>query len=574
MTPQLLTANKRKYTIARVNNLPAPRTATRVQSWAAWALLALLLACAVPAISRFISTSAQWLTYPYPRAGSEGLILYESLLQKHGGDIYAPITPERFISGPYPPIFYWIAASLLPANLPDFSSPDSVTSIFEGGRIVSLLSTLAAAALIIALVAATNYSTTDRRLLPNGIAGGLVGATVFLAMPQVTVWATRFRGDMLMIALTAAGLVAIAIGVNSKPRSTRARWSWLVGGAILFALAFYTKQTALAGPIAAALFLLARDWRTGLRWCIYMFAAVLVPLIALELVTQHWFYLKMVSYHSLPIRRLTLERLLQFAFWEDQWPVILLAAAFALTSLLLAMRATSSEKAQTLTLRSTRQFRIPGFGLIPLFVLASLLTLPTGAVVGADHNHLLMSGLAVSLGVAALVTWLLDKFRHDEITKIDRSTGALWGTGLAVSALIAIYLVGTSPPSTWYDPDLTLPSAAQQEQMRKIVLNVAQNPATHFFADDPGVIALAGKQTDYDDPFTMSALAQQNRWDETFYREQLRTGTFGLLILSCDVTASNGCRGDTFTPGVLDAIREGYDLLFRDVLYTYAPKSR
>ena len=28
----------------------------------------------------------------------------------------------------------------------------------------------------------------------------------------------------------------------------------------------------------------------------------------------------------------------------------------------------------------------------------------------------------------------------------------------------------------------------------------------------------------------------------------------------------------TFTPGVLDAIRSGYNVLFRDVMFTYAPK--
>ena len=58
---------------------------------------------------------------------------------------------------------------------------------------------------------------------------------------------------------------------------------------------------------------------------------------------------------------------------------------------------------------------------------------------------------------------------------------------------------------------------------------------------------------------------------ETSFRDQLRAGKFALLILSCDVTTENSCRGDTFTPGVLDAIRDGYDLLFRDVLFTYAP---
>ena len=60
------------------------------------------------------------------------------------------------------------------------------------------------------------------------------------------------------------------------------------------------------------------------------------------------------------------------------------------------------------------------------------------------------------------------------------------------------------------------------------------------------------------------------------------------LVLDCDVpgtiqqqeAAAKGqqikvarpCRYDTFTPGALDAIAAGYNILFRDVLFTYAPK--
>jgi hypothetical protein len=72
----------------------------------------------------------------------------------------------------------------------------------------------------------------------------------------------------------------------------------------------------------------------------------------------------------------------------------------------------------------------------------------------------------------------------------------------------------------------------------------------------------------------MTALAQQGRWDESAFRAKLRDADFALLVLSCDVSLPNGCRGDTFSPGVLDAIRDGYDVLFRDVLYTYVPKVR
>jgi hypothetical protein len=205
--------------------------------------------------------------------------------------------------------------------------------------------------------------------------------------------------------------------------------------------------------------------------------------------------------------------------------------------------------------------------LIPLFVIAAMITLPTGAVVGADHNHLLMAGLAICAGPGALVADLLRR-----LTALSPADALSWASGACVLALIVGYALVTSEPSSWYAPDLTMPSAAQQEQLRKIVQNVRDNPGTLIYADDPGIAALASKTTDYDDPFTMTALAEQGRWDETYFRDSLRSGRFPLLVLSCDVNVPNSCRADTFTPGVLDAIRAGYTVLFRDVLFTYAPR--
>jgi hypothetical protein len=323
----------------------------------------------------------------------------------------------------------------------------------------------------------------------------------------------------------------------------------------MFALAFYTKQTALAGPGAAALYLLLRDWRVGLRWCGVMALAVIVPFVALDIATGHWFYLKMVDYHSLPLSRVTLGRLLEFAFWEDQWPLIVAAVGYGLIRLWEVLNAK----------REKRAAGAPS--LIALFILAAFATLPTGAVIGADHNHLLMSGLAISAGTGGLLAWTLVRLEAGRDNLLARVVAPV------ALLLVLIHATMTSAPSLWYGPDLGMPGVAEQEQLRKIVLNVRQNPGSVFFADDPGILALAGKETPYDDPFTMTALAPQGRWDESAYVRMLREGKFGLLVLSCDVISKPDlCRADTLTPGVKDAIRDGYQLLFRDVFFTYAPK--
>lgn len=529
-------------------------------------ICALLL---VGPLAGFVSASSGWLDYPYPRPGSEGLILYESLLLKRGGDIYAPITPERFISGPYPPIYYWLAAATLPDKLPDFAGPLPPVSEFRGGRIISLLSALLAAALVpLIVIVEGGYMRRGQTALVGALAG-LLGGALFLTLPQTIVWATRFRGDMLMIAFTAAGLLCVAAATRqqsplavtpaheeAEQTAHRLAWPLLALAAVFFALAFFTKQTALAGPVASAAYLLLRDRRAGLRWCLLMGAAVGLPFLLLDLATGNWFYLKMVSYHSLPLRWVTLTRLLQFAFLEDEWPLILLALGYAASRLFAWARGFRSDGGRQLP------------SLVALFTVSAFAFLPTGAVVGADHNHLLMPGLAVALASGAALAYVLARPASGK-----RSLPTL-GSATAALLLIAAYAAVTSAPSSWYAPDLTVPTAQVQEQYRQIVQNVKQNPAALFFSDDPGIVALAGKETPYDDPFTMTALAQAGRWDEGAYRTSLRQGRFGLLVLSCDVNAPQFCRADTFTSGVLEAVRAGYTVLFRDVMYTYAPKQR
>ena len=542
-----------------------------------------MLAALVGPLTRFVNTSASWLEYPYARPGSEGLIAYESLLLKHGGDIYSPITPQSFISGPYPPLYYWIAAGVMPDNPPDLTNPSHISSIFQPGRTISLFSAIAAAVLLALLVIFEGgYRAQGRQATAWATAAGIVGGALFLTLPQTLVWATRFRADMLMAALTAGGLVCVVYSVQplqddpgqnnhiAAPKVVGHGWSLLLA-AVLFSLAFFTKQTAVAGPAAAALYLLLCDWRAGLRWCGLMLGLVALPFAALDIATGHWFYLKMVVYHSLPLVRATFTRLLHFAFWDEEWPLAIAASGYALYRLVQGARSFKSGGACTTPL------------LVPLFLVVAAATLPAAGVAGADHNHLLLIGLAVCAGVAALLAAL---FTHT----FSLSPAANLALSAAASLLVIVYAAVTSAPSpTAYGPDLAFPSPQEQEQLRKIALYVREAQGEVFYTDDTGILAVAGKKTPYDDPFTMTALANSGRWDESALRTMLGKKEFSRLILSCDVAATlaeqksragggsffavaKPCRADIYTPGVLDAINSGYKIIFRDVLFTYAPR--
>src|SRR5437762_5790472 len=80
-----LTLAPARYRIGRVR---------RLNGWVAWVGLGVVALALVGPLGRFLDTSARWLDFPYARMGSEGLVVYESLLLNRGGDIYAPITSE------------------------------------------------------------------------------------------------------------------------------------------------------------------------------------------------------------------------------------------------------------------------------------------------------------------------------------------------------------------------------------------------------------------------------------------------------------------------------------------------
>ena len=552
--------------------------------------MALLLAWP---LARFVSIGTAWLDYPFPRHRTEGLTLYESQMFKRGENVYAPITPDRFISGPHPPLHYWLTSATLPNELPDLTDPDNVPSIFTSGRLVSLLAALVTAALIPLFVVAEHghhLSGRRRRSLWYAAFGGILGGMLFLYAPPVLVWATQIGGELPSLALTLGGLVCVVAGApvlreqgagdqaseGDSPSSDRHQIQDAVGkgsgasrfgtylllllGAVLFGLAFFTTLS-FAGPLAAAAYLLVRNWKVGLAWSAVMAGLVAVPFVILDSATDQWFYRHMFAYHPRMNRAGLLDML--GASWEDHWPLILLAGVyiFYVVAQLRAHRGHGSTRV------------VPPLAL--LFLAATLLTLPLGASLGADHNRLLLPLLAICVSVGVLLASLLTRLSGEGAApRLPR-----WTLPIVVGLLV-IYAVVTSWPSSWYNRDLAHLSPNQMNQMRQIVLNLKLDPGNTYLSNDPGLLALAGKETPYNDLRSMTAMALRGRWDEAAYRDSLTQGKFSLLVLSCDAgTASSDpsnpqsdCPSDSFTPGVLDAIRRGYKVLFWDIFSTYVPK--
>ncbi len=547
------------------------------------ALVVLLLVGCGQTVAAFITSAQQWLPYPYPRPGSEGLMLYETLLLRGGGNLYGPITPERFISGPYPPIYYWLAGRVMPA-----------TPGFFDGRSLSLWAALTVAALIIVIVMA-DRGATEAPAGPGWVGravrltAGVAAAGLWLACPPVLIWSTRFRADMLMMAFQTAGLACLVLGARSprrlgdsedargvaRPQSqhslAHSLQSALIWPALIcFVLALYTKQTALAGPLGGAAWLLVRDWRQGLRWIAALGVLGGGIFVALDLATGHGFYLKMVVYHSLPWSAPTFTRLLT-AWFENHWPLILVAGGY------LAGAAWTRRNSP-----------------VVWYVIAAFAVLPTAGVVGADSNHLLGIDLALVLAAGSALGAVSREWAAGGKRQAAGGGPTAGGSPLPTHKAFAVFrftlhaavVIATlgaclaflhlaATPADWYAADLKLPDAATQNQLRQLVELVRSSPSGSYFADDPGILALAGKTTAYDDPFTMTALAAAGRWDAGAFEAQLRGGGFPLLVLAGDPVSSPpsvALRSDILTPTMRAALRAGYRVLYHDVPFTFVPR--
>ncbi|HEX2914525.1 MAG TPA: hypothetical protein VH186_27235 [Chloroflexia bacterium] len=513
--------------------------------------LAGLVALAFPLLARlgfFGQSVGQRLSYPYFQGGSEGLILSEAAIIHAGGSIYVPFRADQFISAPYPPLYYYLLAWFWPAG----ANPN----LFLPGRIISLASALACALLIAALVllGAPRPARKGRWLRPGqAVMAGLAGL-LFLTLPAVTVWAARVRADMLMTAWQMAGLVVVALAV-------RLRKPWVALLAIVpFGLALFTKQTALAGPAAASLYLAlhyGRRWKVSLLWLGGLVVALGGVFLGLNLATGGELYRRLFKYHSLPWQRENFDTYFTL-FYQENFGLLLLGVGLfllALAGVFAALRGEGTGRRLDKWLQAGQA--------VPLelwYLLGSLVLLLGLGVAGADHNHFLPAEAATCAAAGASGVRLL----------------ALRRTWLALLALAGLWVQAAffSVPASRYEIEFRTRDADYQRQLSRIIAYAASKPGP-ILSSEAGFYVLAGKATPtvnyYNDLFTLAALDKQGLYSEAGLLDRIRHKEFSLILAEGDLF-SGQVRSDVWTPELVAALKENYTRKFTDIWNSYEPK--
>jgi 4-amino-4-deoxy-L-arabinose transferase-like glycosyltransferase len=224
--------------------------------------LALSLLMLVTNIGFLVDFWAEALGYRYELDYGEGIV-WQQMTNMLAGQGYSPLGVYPAIVYHYPPVYHLATAAMVA-----LSGLDPLYA----GRVVAIMST-ALLILLTGLIACELIEREDRPVARYIC--GAVAALLLAACHPVIGWSAMMRVDMLGCALTAVGLLLVI----------RAHTSFiaLLGAAVLFTLAVYTKQTFIGGPAAAFLALLLLDPKRALIFlsgCFVLGLGVLAWLMA------------------------------------------------------------------------------------------------------------------------------------------------------------------------------------------------------------------------------------------------------------------------------------------------------
>ncbi len=451
-----------------------------------------------PHILDSVRHSLAMVTFPWQVDFDEGVVLHSAYLISEGLNPYPGLKPSEFVSGTYPPLYYLLLAPWYRWVGLDMSF----------GRAVSLAATLMASLAIAWLVGRHG----------GGLLGAFAAGALFLGNGIVGVWGSFQKPDMLALALEVAGLALFAMG----------KGLWHHVAIVAFVLAFFTKQSALAGVAAVALYLLWESRARAFRWLALVAGSVLVGVVMLEAMTGGYYLLHVAAFQAaIPWRWTQLENQLNKLVANNGWLVVCGGVAWLL---------------------SWRERRLM---LLSLYGFSALLT--TLAINGR-------AGVNYGLLLAGLPALVIFSTVMPRVLLASQGWWKAWGAVLGLGMVLA---AGTSSGlEHWYSMG-RMPEVVHADQYAKMVRLVAEQPGPAL-SENSQVLLLAGKKVIFDDTFLMAWAARSGLWDDSELVRMLKDRQFGVLLFEKEPSR--------LSPEAQRAVWEGYYLAYRDYLNIWLPR--
>jgi 4-amino-4-deoxy-L-arabinose transferase-like glycosyltransferase len=447
----------------------------------------------------FLYHSIVYIIYPYDLDNEEGFILNQTGLLAQEQTIYPELNEYPYTVGNYPPVFQLLCVPL--------------TWIFGNshviGRSISVLATLLIGFLIYLIVRKITQTT-----IPAFIAGLFPFSTHYFYR-----WAAYNRVDMLALLFVLLGIYLIQkLEVREQKSEVREQKSdclLLTAACLLFILAFYTKQSMVAAPIAAMIYLLMKDKKqAGVLALGYLVGIIAIFLIG-NAITKGQFYNHLILYNMNPFSWFTVwlyaKNLIYF------YPIFLILILFTLfnrkTNLLFSF----------------------------YFIFSVIIAISCGKL-GSAVNYLLELMAAGSI----LFGFALNQFRISDFGF--RISKPLIINFFIILQLVWIYHV---PYKLEYGETPTQRDWFYAKETEKYI----QQTQGWILSDDVAML-IRNQKPVFFQPFIMSTLARQKLWDQTPVVIDLNQQKFELLILYFN--ASHNPDLERYTEEMLNAIRTNY----------------
>jgi hypothetical protein len=428
-------------------------------------------------------------------------VLNQAWRLTQGKDIYRGIDAPPFAFAAYPPVYFALAAVLM-----------RFTGLsFLPARLLSFLAALSIGWALIRL---------NREWNKTG-QGGIWAACFLFLIPAFLYNATRSNVQMMAVAFSIWSLVFFL----------RNRWKeTVIISPLLAVLAFYTKQTQIALPLAMMIYLAFRNRRWLLPYGATLAAAGLIPFLWLQKITGGYFFFDTVRLASLAYNVFQIPQI----FIHHAGPVIVFVG--------LAL------------LMSWKRFRNGTWEPVDCYLGCVLaVTLVSLGRLGAHGQYVL------ELQIVVLVYLL-------------QTTGlpAIRGREALVSIQILLLFFYTPLFIILEEGRWDIPANRAAARIYPL-LATRSGP----ILSQQGSFALFGRGEIFVQLFHFTALSRAGRWDQNRLLREINARIFSFVITEFPIeqpALSDNAR-ERFTPEMLEALRRNYHSIGAVLPYhLYAPR--
>ena len=549
-----------------------------------WVLKIVLLGGITVLLVLFLAPTANRITaglrYPYQMDKEEGFVLWQAWQLRHGHNIFRPLNSPPYVAATYGPLYPLVSAAFLWGKTPSFF----------GGRLIAALSVIA----ICFFMAGIIWRETGQAL------AALLGPLLFLNSYEVYQWLPFYRVDFSALALGMAGLWLLSSDARADGEDEQAARSrkrrWRVACACFVAMV-YTRQVELAPLLAALIYFFLTDRPAGWRLLRNVAGWGLGIAAVLTLLTRGQFLVHNIYYNANEFSAWQLKTVLVGRTLENGRFIgghFYLFNRFLTVALLVSLAWFVLERFAPHANEPPAEPATNGgrdeWGHLSLFalyaVVASIGILGLGKT-GAAMNYLIEPRAAWALFIALVV---------GRTIRPSPATGRVFGRRpiffpVAIVLLLhAFEFVCSSTVFPAFGPYLLGMESGrgparliQQPAIRSYILTRPQvllsrenrNPNRRdvingdqvvealrqargpVFCEQPIFPMLVGQDI-YIQPFIMSELAREGKWDQTPAIKAIRQKHFALLVTTEDIVKEGFFF--SYTDEMVAAIREAYRL--------------